>query len=47
MRPMRTVLLILVGVALMIAGLWLVVFILGMLGIHIYWPTWWPRWLPH
>ena len=44
---MRVVLLVLVGVALMIAGLWLVIYILGMLGTHIYWPSWWPRWLPH
>jgi hypothetical protein len=44
---MRGALLIIVGVALMIGALWLIISILGALGIHIYWPTWWPRWLPH
>jgi len=44
---MRGVFLIIVGVILMLAGLWLVVAILNALGNHIYWPNWWPRWLPH
>jgi hypothetical protein len=47
LAAMRGIVVFIVGVILMFAGLWLVIFILGLLGIHIYWPSWWPRWLPH
>jgi hypothetical protein len=38
---------VVVGLALMLGAVWMAITILSALGIHVFWPSWWPRWMPH
>jgi hypothetical protein len=44
---MRGAFLLIVGAVLRVAAFWLAIHMLDALGIHIYWPGWWPSWAPH